>query len=539
MRIGGRGFGPALYDGRRMERKEAGADGRAERQAERFLGGVLWSWLSVATSLGSALILAPVMIRSLGPERYGLWALAFSLVEYFFVFDLGFRSAVVNQNARLWANRDYEQINEVINTALVYFLGIGAVIMALALAFSGEVHRFFIIRPEYRPAFALLVTIIGISWALGMICNTFQASLEAFQQFKTQSRIFVTTSFLRLAGSLAVLGLGGGLEELGWMVVGAQVTGYALTAWALKQALPQWELAWRYVSRERWRSLVSYGYSSFLANTAQLFLGQGPAVMIGHYRPEAHVGYYGLPSRLMQAVVDGLTRIGFVTAPNTAQMVAEGRRHQVAQLGMHLNRYCFALFLPVCVFLWFYGQELLTVWVGAEMAAQSAPLLLPVALGNALALAAQFNSSSILFGLAQHHAYARNAVLEAVLLCGGLAVVIPRYGILGAAWLVAVLMILNRGLATPWLLCRYLDFSFAGYMSFIYGRPLLAAAPGVAVGLALRAAGWGGRSLPELALAGGLIAASMFAAAWWLCLEGEHRQMLRGWVGKRLASRLA
>ena len=522
-----------------MDRKAPADEGQSQKQTERFLSGVLWSWVGVATSLVSALVLAPVMIRTLGAERYGLWALAFSLVEYFFVFDLGFRSAVVNQNSHFWAKRDYGRINEVINTALAYFLGIGALIMTLAVLFAGEVHRFFIIRAEYRPAFALLVLIIGISWALGMICNTFQASLEAFQQFKTQSRIFVATSFLRTGGCLIILWTGGGLEQLGWMVVVAQVTGYGLTALALKRVLPQWRLSRRYVSTERWRVLVSYGLSSFAANTAQLFLGQGPAVMVGHYRPEAYVGYYGLPSRLMQAVVDGLTRIGFVTAPNTAQMLAEGRRHQVAEMGMHLNRYCFALFLPVCVFLWFYGAELLTVWVGPAMAAQSAPLLLPVALGNALALAAQFNSSSILFGLAQHHGFARNAVLEALLLCGGLTVMIPRHGILGAAWLVAGLMVINRGVATPWLLCRHLEFSFFKYMSFIYIRPLLAAVPAVLMGLSLRAAGLVGRSLPELALAGGLITLAMLAAAWGLCLEGEHRAMLRGWLGRLVTALLA
>src|SRR3974390_136077 len=90
-------------------------------KSKRFLINVLWSWSGVAANLAIALLLNPYIIRKLGPERYGIWALIFTVIDYFWFFDLGLTPAVANFCARYWTNRETEKINQVINTALFYF----------------------------------------------------------------------------------------------------------------------------------------------------------------------------------------------------------------------------------------------------------------------------------------------------------------------------------------------------------------------------------------------------------------------------------
>ena len=65
---------------------------------------------------------AAAELRRLGAERYGIWVLVFSILDYFWFFDLGLNTAVTNFCARFLATREPEKINEVINTALFYFL---------------------------------------------------------------------------------------------------------------------------------------------------------------------------------------------------------------------------------------------------------------------------------------------------------------------------------------------------------------------------------------------------------------------------------
>ena len=66
-----------------------------QSRGTRFVVNVIWNWAAVAISLVTGFLLSPYLIRKLGPEGYGIWALSFSLVEYYWLLDLGFRSATV------------------------------------------------------------------------------------------------------------------------------------------------------------------------------------------------------------------------------------------------------------------------------------------------------------------------------------------------------------------------------------------------------------------------------------------------------------
>jgi O-antigen/teichoic acid export membrane protein len=206
---------------------------------------------------------------------------------------------------------------------------------------------------------------------------------------------------------------------------------------------------------------------------------------------------------------------------------------------MYLNRYCFILFLPFSLFLLTFGRDLIHLWVGEKFAASAAPLLLPFTLSTSFAVAGQFNSSSILFGMAKHDSYARSLMLECVLLLSALAIVIPRYGITGAAWTTAVLMILNRGVLTAYILCRNLNYSFLKYMNGIYTRPLLCAVPVAAIAFGMKKYWIPGNTWAELFLMLGLISCLFYGAAAALCVEPEHLSLMRGWVLRRMRGRLA
>ena len=69
------------------------------------------------------------------------------------------------------------------------------------------------------------------------------------------------------------------------------------------------------------------------------------------------------------------------------------------------------------------------------------------------AVAGQFNSNSMLYGLSRHDRMARGLMVEALLGVLGIWLVLPNYGIIGVAWVVGTLSVLNRGLYVPWLVC--------------------------------------------------------------------------------------
>ena len=509
-----------------VKQEESVAPQASPSHGERFLRNVLWNWLGVITNLAVGILLSRYIIQKLGAERYGIWVLIFSILDYFWFFDLGLNTAVTNFCARYLARDEPEKINEVINTALFYFSIISLLIMAVTLGLSWRVDSFFEVAPAHRKEFATLVTMTGMSWALCVVLQMFVSALDGFQRFDMTSRVWVATLIVRSSCYALLLKFGFGLVEMGAVFVVCQVLGYIVNFQNFAKAFPELRFARRFVSFPVFKEIVKYGLHSFLANSSGLLLNQSGPVLIGHFLPSSFVGFYGLPARLLQYAVDAVSRIGIVTRSSAADLRARGRHEDVLQLGIYANRYSFTLFMPMALALVVYGREIIRLWVGSEFATHSAPLIPIFLIANGFVLAGQYNSSAILFGISKHGGYARGLLVEGILNVIGLWIFIPRYGILGAACVSAVLMLVVRGIYTPWLLCRSLNHSLLRYMASIYLRPALTAVPAVALAWLLKTRLIPGRTWLELFGACALVALFYAAMAFFTCFTPSHRVLL-------------
>src|ERR1700686_3227509 len=154
------------------------AEKPARPHGERFVVNVLWSWTGVAANLFVGFIITPFIIRRLGVEQYGIWGLIFSVLDYFWFFDLGLNTAVCNFCARFIAVKDNEKINQVISTALFYFSMIALTVWAIAPFAARNAYRYFHVSEAYRPEFANLILITTISWGLCVMLHMFVSALD-------------------------------------------------------------------------------------------------------------------------------------------------------------------------------------------------------------------------------------------------------------------------------------------------------------------------------------------------------------------------
>ena len=92
-----------------MNRATASVEPIPRRRSEIFVRSVVWNWAGVSISLITGFLLSPYLFRKLGPEGYGIWALSFSLIEYYWLLDLGVRSATAKFVAHHWTTGESAQ----------------------------------------------------------------------------------------------------------------------------------------------------------------------------------------------------------------------------------------------------------------------------------------------------------------------------------------------------------------------------------------------------------------------------------------------
>jgi O-antigen/teichoic acid export membrane protein len=315
--------------------------------------------MGVAASVFSGFLLSPYLIRKLGAEGYGVWALSFALVEYGAFLDLGFRSAIVKYVAHYKTLGQPLGINQIINTGLLYAGLVSIGLFASTVALSGYLHYFFHVSPALERSFRILVVLISLSWCVEFVLGLFGACLESIQRFDLYNKATVIQTVGRAAGTAILLYLGYGLIGIGVLTVITQCLGYGLFFIFFRRTVSSFRVSLGYASLKTLRFMASFGIHTFLVNISSLFLNQSPPMLIGHFLPAAFVGYYQLPFKLIQYTSDAVARIGVITNANAAELHARGDSRVLSQLAVYSNRYALTLFMPLALFFWAFGDRIL------------------------------------------------------------------------------------------------------------------------------------------------------------------------------------
>jgi O-antigen/teichoic acid export membrane protein len=490
--------------------------------ARRYITNILWTWLGVAVGIIVGFVVTPYAIRRIGDKNFSIWTLTLSLVEYYWLIDFGLRSATVKLSAEYHTLKNNTELNVLVNTGLLYSAMAGCVVAVFTIVIAPYAGRFFNID---QPVFPELIRIIGVSWAVGLVFNIFGACIEGFQRFDIFGRIWVSTTVLRTVGVVLVLYFGFGVLQMGIVLLCSQLLIYALNYLAFRRLAPDFRISFSLARMSKFKEMASYGVHSLRVGVSDRLLRQSPPVLIPYFLPIQFVAYYSVPMRILDYMMDGIGRVGTVTTPNATELMATGRRNELIDLGVYANRYSLAIFLPVTVFLLAFGKEVYGLWIRPDFAAQSAFLLPAFLFGHTLA-SSQFNSISILFGMGRHQTYSKALLAEAILTLIGLVLILPRFGLLGAAWLTNGLMALNRCVLAGLLLCRELGINAWQYAARIYAAPCAIGAFSLTLLLWLKRHGLPGRNWHEILEAGAVMIVPYAFASYFFCLSSGHRAMV-------------
>ena len=505
-------------------------------RTERFFRNVLWNWLGVAVNFVIILVLAPYIVRKLGHEAYGIWTLILGILDYYWLLDLGFGTATTKYVAHYRTTGETEKLGEVINTAFLWASVSGAILIAITFLLTQHVVGFFQISKAFQPIFSRVVTIVGVGWGLGVVFNIFNAGLYGLQRFDIVNRGWIASNVVRALGCVGALYLGFGLVGMAAAVLASQMLAYSIYFFGLRRALPELRFSRLLVRVSMMRQLFGYGIHCLVAVISDRLLTQSAPLLIGHFKPSAFVGYFGLPNRLMQYMSDIVVRASTVTSTSASELTATGDLPRIGKLASLMNRYCLVLFMPAAIALMLYGHDVIRLWIGATFADRSAPLLPVIIVGYGLAVAAQFNSNAVLYGMGRHAGYSRGLLAEAALTIATLLWVIPRYGIFGAACVTSTMMVLNRAIWASILVCRSVQYSFLAYMAAIYLRPLLAAVPAVALGVLLKRTILPGTTFFQVLAGAVIVGLSYVPAGFFLSVTAEHRESVYRVAALRLAN---
>lgn len=469
-----------------------------------------FSFAGQAATLVVAFFAVPLLIDGLGTARFGVLTLAWVVIGYAQVFDLGIGRALTKLTAeRLGAGREAD-MPRLFWTALLgmALLGVaaGGVVALLSpwlvggvLNIPGELER------ETLDTFFVLAA----SLPLAISGAALRAHLEALQRFDLVNAVVIPASVLTYFGPVLMLQLTDSLPLVVAAVVFSRVVTWSVNLFLVFRVTPAIRQTLE-LGRGALRRLLGFGGWITIWNVINAFLIAADRFLVGALVSLTAVAYFATPYEVMTKLLVVSIALAGVFFPAFALTLKASPR-RIAAIFSGGIRFGFIALFPVALVTVAFAGEGLELWLGTEFAENSEAVLQWLAVG---VLIASLNQISL--GLVQStrpDLAAKLALVELPIYLGLFLALLQGFGIEGAAaaWAVRAAV---EGVVLLAMVRRLSPASVAAL-----GRMGVAAAGG---GLALLAASLLEGVLPRVALIAALLAA--FAPlAWYRILGAGER----------------
>lgn len=321
----------------------------------------------VATAIGSlsAFVLTPVLLHHLGPEAFGIWLIAGSVVAYIQMFDMGFRAASVKMMAADAWRRPAEVVRT-FNTNLAPLTALALVAMVAGVAIAFQAPDWFHAPDELRDATRTVFLILTVSFGVSIPLDVLGGVLIAHNRLYLLSVSNLVMTLGTTLGSIVMVLIGYGLVEVAAITAAITVAVHALR-WRMARGLvPELRFSWRLVERARLRRTTALSGWFLIRDAAYALINNIDVVIVGALIDLEAAAIYGVGLKLAQISRRALEPLTFVFFPHASSLAAEDDKHRLAGLYVDGTRVSLLVMLPIMLVLVVLADPALTAWVGPE-----------------------------------------------------------------------------------------------------------------------------------------------------------------------------
>ncbi|PYT67020.1 MAG: hypothetical protein DMG39_24980 [Acidobacteria bacterium] len=479
-----------------------------------ILRAVTTSWVAVIANASVGIFLTPYVLHRLGDEAFGVWILTTNLVGYYGILDAGVRSAIIRYVSRHKELNEPDRVNEVVASAFYYYLAACFLIVLATHLSVNPISHFFSIHRDVLGPFRSLFLLAGLVQGLTLPLLVFVSSLEAAGRFDQVYLTTVTCLALRVAAIIYVLHAGGGLFAVGATTILSQLLAYCIQVPLALRAHPGFTLHPKWIRMAVLRNMFRYGSISVGVGIAERMRTYVYPILIARILSPIAVTVFALPMKILSFPTDGIGTMTEIMNPLSSQLEARNDFAKLRELIQMSVQSAFLVLAPFAAFLFIFGRELLTLWVGPQYTI-AYRLLAFLTLGVGVA-ATQCCVQSMLFGIERHKQLFWYRLGEGISITAFGAAALRIAGLPGLASVMAATLLLTSLFLVPRHLCKILNLPLRRYLLHGCVKPCLLSLPTAATFLALqilfRVDSW--PDLLAVALAGSFVYALTLFFVW-------------------------
>jgi len=386
------------------------------------------------------IVLVPVMLKGLGIESYGLWIAAFSLAGTVGLCDFGLGMSVTRELAASLSSGQGSETAPFVRAAGTIFFLVGVIggilIATLGLPLSSGLHLSAANRQIAPAVFGL----IGASFLADRLLAFTTAVLRGLRRFDITNLLAIIAALFRAAGIIVLIKVGTGLVAvLMWQVVATAAPACA-GQWVVGKLEGKFRFRPGRFDGNMVRAHLPFGLASQLTTIVEVMIWDMVPLVVGLVLGSRWIAPYYIAQRFPTSVGPVIWSIAEALFPAVSQHQRDqemARTREILEVG---TRWIVVVALPLCLGLWIVAPKLLQAWVGNVPPGSTLILRLVTAAVFVEGVAAA--SIQVLWGRGALRTMVIIPCCVMVTSLGLSLVLLPRIGIVGAAWGLVVPMFL-------------------------------------------------------------------------------------------------
>jgi O-antigen/teichoic acid export membrane protein len=303
--------------------------------------------------------------------------------------------------------------------------------LAVVLLTPYIVHSLFKVSADLESQARLAFYAVGLAVPVLLVQGVFRAVLTSFQRFGWINSVNAVTTTAQWGAASMLAWKGHGVALVVFSTVVARILATVAYGAVMFRLLPDLRL-FRSRGLHGLPKLLRFGTWVTVSQLVSPVLVYLDRVLIASFVSLAAVTLYTVPYEAMTRLRVIPSGLASTLYPAFSERGTEGQRAQLQLLYQGSLRYLLMLMLPGILFLLVFGTDLLSLWMGAQFAHQTAAILQILAVG-ALANALAYVPYNALQALGRPDVTGKFHLLELPLYTLLCVTMIPRWGIAGAA----------------------------------------------------------------------------------------------------------
>ncbi len=378
------------------------------------------------------LLLPPFLTRIIDKDAYGTWLLILQLSTYVSFLDFGIQTAVGRYVAHHNELGEKKERDSFVSTALAILLCSAIVGLLGVSMLAWQLPSLFKDMPTILQKDAQLALLcVGGSLAIALPFSVFGGIFIGIQRYDVPAWI---VGISKLFGGLSVFLVANSSHSIVLMAVVMGITNIGSGLWqflAYKRVAGDILISKQGISKAKGIEITSYCLSLSVWTIGMILVSGMDAVIIGYFDYQSIV-YYGLAASLTSFLTSLHSSIFGVFMPKAAVLGAKKDREALGNLLVSSTRYGAILLIATSLPLVLGAKWLLTLWVGANYASQTALLLQIMVIANFIRyLGAPY--ATIALAIGEQKRLILSPIVEGVVNITISIILTARYGVIGVA----------------------------------------------------------------------------------------------------------